>query len=133
VDEPQLSWLVIQPGWAVVAADGSEIGYVGEIVGDDDADVFDGLAVSSGLFEEPRYVPSEKVGRIFEGRVELRVESNDVRLLEEYLEPPASLDIDADKPRWSDRVLEDVTDVRSKPGKVPLWKRVRPWLASRRR
>jgi len=60
-----------------VAADGGEIGYVQEVVGDEGKDVFDGIAVSTSLFQELKYVPSEKVGRIFEGRVELNVGSND--------------------------------------------------------
>jgi hypothetical protein len=39
-----VSWLVIRPGWKVFAADGSEVGEVDEIAGDDREDVFDGLA-----------------------------------------------------------------------------------------
>jgi hypothetical protein len=130
VNERQVSWLLIEPGWAVVATDGSEIGYVDEVVGDDGADIFDGLAISSGLFENPRYLPSEKVGRIFEGKVELRVDSNDLQRLDDFLEPPPSLDIGADKPSWSDRVLEEVASVDSKPKSVSLGKRIVPWLRS---
>jgi hypothetical protein len=130
MDEQQLSWLVIEPGWAVVATDGSEVGYVEQIVGDSGEDIFDGLSISTSIFDEPRYVPSEKVGRIFEGRVELTVASNDIEALAEFLEPPPSLDIDADKASWSDRVLEGVTDVDTTPDRVPFWKRIGPWLAS---
>ena len=131
--EQQVSWLVIEPGWAVVAADGSDVGYVEEVVGDDDKDIFDGLALSTSLFEGVKYVPSEKVGRIFQGRVELTVDSNDVRQLEGFLEPPPSLDIDADKPSWSDRVLEEVAPVQARGQAVPFWKRLRVWLLARRR
>jgi hypothetical protein len=133
MNEQQVSWLVIEPGWAVVAADGSTVGYVQEVVGDDDADVFDGLALSTSLFDDLKYVPSEKVGRIFDRRVELLVASTDVRELEAFLEPPPSLDIDADKPSWSDRVLEDVAPVHTSAEPVPFWKRLRAWFASIRR
>jgi hypothetical protein len=130
MSEQQVSWLVIEPGWAVVAGDGSHVGYVDEIVGDDDEDIFDGLAISTSLFDEPKYMPSEKVGRIFDGRVELRIGSSDVQALEEFLEPPPSLDIDADKPSWSDRVLEEVRPVHTDAEAVPFWKRLRAWFAS---
>jgi len=129
VDE-QLSWLVIEPGWAVFATDGSEIGYVEQTVGDRDEDIFNGLSISTSIFDDPLYVPSERVGRIFEDRVELALASNEVETLAEFLEPPPSLDIDAEKASWSDRVLEEVTDIDTKPDEVPWWKRIRPWLAS---
>jgi hypothetical protein len=131
VDEQQVSWLLIEPGWAVVAADGSHVGYVQEVVGDDSVDIFDGLALSTSLFDDLKYVPAEKVGRIFDRRVELLVSSNDVQQLEEFLEPPPSLDIDADKPVWSDRVLEKVAPVHTGAEAVTFWKRLRVWFRSR--
>ena len=130
VDEQQLSWLVIERGWSVVSSDGTEIGYVEQVVGDSDEDVFNGLSISLSFFDEPRYVPSEKVGRIFEDRVELELTTDEAKQLDEFLEPPASLDLDAEKASWSDRVLEGVTDIDPRPQDVPRWKRVRPWLAS---
>ena len=130
VDGQQLSWLVIEPGWSVVSSDGTEIGYVEQVVGDSDEDVFNGLSISLSFFDEPRYVPSEKVGRLFEGRVELELTTDEAKHLDEFLEPPPSLDIDAEKASWSDRVLEGVTDIDPLPHDVPRWKRVRPWLAS---
>jgi hypothetical protein len=133
VDEQQVSWLVVEPGWAVVAADGSEVGYVQEVVGDEGKDIFDGVVLSTSLFHEPRYVPSEKVGPIFQGRLELAVGSNDVSQLEEFLEPPPSLDIMADKASWSDRLLEDVAPASGTAKAVPFWKRAWVWLLSKRR
>lgn len=131
MDEQQVSWLAIEPGWAVVATDGSEVGYVQEVVGDETKDIFDGLSVSTSLFDDLKYVPAEKVGRIFDGRVELLVSSNAVQQLEDFLEPPPSLDIDADKPVWSDRVLEKVAPVHTGAEAVPFWRRLRVWLRSR--
>ena len=130
VDEQQFSWLAIEPGWSVVSSDGTEIGYVEQVVGDSDEDIFNGLSISLSFLDEPRYVPSEKVGRIFENRVELELTADEAKLLDEFLEPPPSLDIDAEKASWSDRLLEGVTDIDSRPDDVPRWKRVRPWLAS---
>jgi len=129
-DELQLSWLVIEPGWSVVSSDGFEIGHVEQVVGDSDEDIFNGLSISLSFFDESRYVPSEKVGRIYEGRVELGLTTDEAKHLDEFLEPPPSLDIDPEKASWSDRLLEGVTDVDSRPVEVPRWKRIRPWLAS---
>ena len=66
-----VSWLVIEPGWEVVGADGASVGKVHEVLGDPEADIFDGLQVSAGVLGETRYVPAEEVGVITEGRVQL--------------------------------------------------------------
>src|SRR5439155_25247168 len=68
-----VSWLLIEPGWRVDAADGTEIGRVEEVTGDSGADVFDGLSISTGLIARPKYVPSEDVGGIVGGRVRLPI------------------------------------------------------------
>ncbi|MGI8478476.1 MAG: PRC-barrel domain-containing protein [Gaiellaceae bacterium] len=130
MDEQQLSWLAIEPGWSVVSSDGSEVGHVEQVVGDSDEDIFNGLSISTSFFEDPRYVPSERVGRIFDDRVELLFTSEEVERLDEFLGPPPSVDVDAEQASWSDRVLESVTDIDARPRDVPSWKRVRPWLAS---
>jgi hypothetical protein len=75
------SWLVIEKGWRVVAADGTEVGTVAETLGDESHDIFDGLSVSTGLLSKPLYVPSEHVGEIVEGRVTLSLDAESVRRL----------------------------------------------------
>jgi hypothetical protein len=88
-----VSWLLIEPGWKVVTSDGTEIGTVREVVGDTGKDIFDGLAVSSGLRGKPRYVPAERVRSITEGRIELSLDENAAKHLDEYEEPPPSEEI----------------------------------------
>ena len=66
-----VSWLVVEPGWEVVDADGESIGKVHEVVGEPEEDIFDGLQVSAGVLGETKYVPAEEVGPITEGRVQL--------------------------------------------------------------
>jgi hypothetical protein len=78
------SWLVIEKGWKVVGADGTEIGTVVETLGDESHDIFDGLAVSTGLLSKPLYVPSEQVGEIVEGRVTLSLDAESARRLRPY-------------------------------------------------
>jgi hypothetical protein len=70
VSDP-VSWFVIEPGWEVVGADGESVGKVHEVLGDPEADIFDGLQVTAGVLAETQYVPSEEVGEITEGRVQL--------------------------------------------------------------
>ena len=44
-----------------------------EVRADESKDIFDGLMVKTGLLGAARYVPAERVTRIFEGRIELDV------------------------------------------------------------
>ena len=85
-----VSWLVIERGWKVVAADGGEIGSVEEVIGDTTKDIFNGLAVSTGLLSRARYVPAERVREIVEGRVEVDVAADEVDDLDEYGGAPTS-------------------------------------------
>lgn len=91
-----VSWLVIEAGWKVLAADGSEVGQVDEVVGDSNADIFDGLAIATSRFGKPRYVPSEQVDEITEGTVRLSLTPAQVDQLGEYLEPATSAQIEPD-------------------------------------
>lgn len=84
-----VAWKVVERGWAVVASDGAEVGKVNEVIGDPDADIFDGLAVGAGaILDRPLYVPSEKVGPIEEGTVHLTIGAEEYGRLEPYEEPP---------------------------------------------
>jgi hypothetical protein len=74
----------------VVDSAGEKVGTVEEVLGDQNADIFDGLAVATGIVSRPVYVPAERVGEITEGRVELELTADQVERLEPY-EPPAAL------------------------------------------
>jgi hypothetical protein len=84
-----VAWKVVERGWAVVASDGNEVGKVDQVLGDPEADIFDGLSVGAGaVLDRPRYVPSEKVGAIEEGTVHLTVDAEDYGRFAPYEEPP---------------------------------------------
>jgi hypothetical protein len=95
VDDP-VSWFLIRPGWKVLAGDGGEVGQVDEVAGDENADIFDGLAIATSAFGKPRYVPSEQVGRISEGVVHLTLTRAQVERLGVFLEPATSAEIEPD-------------------------------------
>lgn len=87
------SWLVIERGWRVVAADGAEIGQVEEVVGDTGSDIFNGLAVSTGLLAKAKYIPAERVAEIVEGEVRLDLAADAVDRLDDHEPPPPSEEI----------------------------------------
>ncbi len=91
-----VSWFLIEPGWEVVAADGTPVGQVHEVVGDSGEDIFNGLSVTTGLLKPPRYVPAERVRQISDGRVQLDLSPSAVESLDEHEEPPPSTQIRGD-------------------------------------
>jgi hypothetical protein len=111
-----VSWLMIRPGWKVYASDGTEVGAVDEVAGDDNADIFNGLAIARSTFAKPAYVPAESVGPITEGRIELTLTTEQVDALGEYLEPASSEIIEPDDHRGFGEQLG--ADVRKVEGKM---------------
>jgi sporulation protein YlmC with PRC-barrel domain len=85
-----VSWLVVEPGWDVVDAEGKRLGQVKEIVGDENDDIFNGVAVSAGLLKPTRYVPAEVVERIEDGLVRLRISRTEFERLGEHDEAPTA-------------------------------------------
>lgn len=85
-----VSWLVIERGWTVVAADGTDVGKVEEVVGDPEDDIFNGLAISTSLLGAPKYVPAERVAEIADGRIELDLPPKAADELQEYKGPTES-------------------------------------------
>jgi hypothetical protein len=94
-----VSWLMIEPGWKVCAADGTAVGQVDEVAGDEGADIFGGLAIATSALGKPKYVPAESVGPITEGRVVLTLTKEQVDGLGEFLEPATSAEIEPDDHR----------------------------------
>lgn len=67
-----VAWTMIEQGWKVYDGSGKEQGRVAEVLGDAEADIFDGLNVTRGLLSTTEYVPSEHVAGILEGEIHLR-------------------------------------------------------------
>ena len=78
----------MEPGWDVVDSAGESVGKIDEVLGDKNRDIFDGLAVSTGLVGKPKYVPAERVGEIQEDRVQLEMSADEVERLEPYEPEP---------------------------------------------
>jgi hypothetical protein len=119
-----VSWFLIEAGWKVVDPAGKEIGTVEEVVGDSGEDIFNGLAVSTGFLDRPRYVPAERVQEITEGQIRLGMTADELERMSEYQEPPASLEIESDKAGVTDRFADVFIDPESRPHPLTLWQRV---------
>jgi len=109
-----VSWLMIEAGWDVLAADGTKVGEVDEIAGDDTEDIFDGLAIATSALGKPRYVPAEQVVEITDGAVRLSLTREQVEALPEYLEPATTLEVEPDsKGGFGESLAADVREVES--------------------
>ena len=85
-----VSWFLIRPGWKVVASDGTELGRVDEVAGDEDSDIFDGLAVATSVLGKPRYVAAEQIASIEEGTIRLSLTREQADQLGEYVHDPVA-------------------------------------------
>jgi hypothetical protein len=95
----RVSWLAIRPGWKVLAVDGSQIGEVDEVVGDENEDIFDGISIAVTALGQPRYVDSDRIAAIEQGVVTLSVDHDAAAALAQYREPATSLEIEPDDRR----------------------------------
>jgi hypothetical protein len=92
-----VAWNMIERGWKVYDAEGEEAGAVADVTGDENIDIFDGLALSNG-----KYVPSEQVRAIVDGEVHLNVGAAQ---LTEYVAPAAQERILPQSVPWYRRIF----------------------------
>jgi hypothetical protein len=83
-DEPQVAWIALEAGVAVLAADGGHVGTMKEVSGDEEHDIFHGLVVTSPGLEGDRYVPAERVTGIWPSRVQTDLTPDEGKNLEPY-------------------------------------------------
>jgi sporulation protein YlmC with PRC-barrel domain len=87
-ERPQIAWKAIEPKTPVYSADGEVIGKVSQVVGDPEADVFTGLAVSPSLFGPARFVDADRVRGIWTERIELDLTAEEAQRLPEHEDAP---------------------------------------------
>ena len=85
---PEVSWKAIEENARVFSAEGKEVGKVTSVVGDPDADVFTGLAVSVNMLGRDRFVASERVAAIWPDRVEVAMTAPEIEQLADHEETP---------------------------------------------
>ena len=82
--EPQVAWIAIEVGAVVHGADGSQIGTLKEVAGDEEHDIFDGLVVTVPGSETPRYIPAERVKGIWPMRIDTDLGADEAKALPEH-------------------------------------------------
>ena len=90
-----MSYLTLEPGTPVLASDGAEVGRVAHVLADPDADIFDGIVISSGGGH--RFVDAPQVADIAAGGVTLTLDARAAEALPEPSENPAELSADPDE------------------------------------
>ena len=135
-----VSWLLIRPGWKVLASDGTEVGEVDEVAGDSSSDIFDGLAFAPSALGKPRYVTADQVAEISDGAVRLTLDRPQVDALDEYREPATSLEIEPDNRGGIGEALgaeareleaDVVAPIHGREHSMNIWRRI--WFFVRRR
>lgn len=72
--EKPSSWLALEKGAVVHASDGTEVGKVGDVVGDEQKDIFSGIMLDTGLLHEDRFVPAPAIEEITDDGVKLNID-----------------------------------------------------------
>lgn len=84
-----IAWKAVEQGTPVFSSDGHAVGKVSKIVGDVDADVFTGLAISTHTFGSDRFVESDQVRGIYPDRIDLALTKEQIDRLPDHTDPPA--------------------------------------------
>jgi hypothetical protein len=88
-----ISYLALEEGTAVFAADGDEVGQVAHVLADEEEDIFDGIVISHGLGRHT-FADAEQIGEIHERGVALTITAAEAEALPEPTENPAVMDED---------------------------------------
>ena len=110
-----VSWKMIQHGWHVESSDGVDVGVVFLVVGDENEDIFDGLAIThhSGFAvhnyaDRPHYAEASQVGEIDDtGVVHLTITAEEARDMPVH-DPPESARIEPEKASRMDRLRTEI-------------------------
>ena len=123
-----VSWLLIEPGWHVLDANGEEVGRIEAVTGDSNADIFDGLSIATGMLARPKYVPAEQVAEITEGTVRLALDKAAIDRLSEYDEPAESIEVEPDAASRVTRAEEGLIAPDAHEHRVDLVRRIAGWF-----
>lgn len=79
-----IAWTALEPGAAVLASNGEEVGRVAEVVADEQKDIFSGVAFRPGRLDRQLFAAADDIDEITAGAVLLRIPSNESGRLEPY-------------------------------------------------
>src|SRR5690349_21144895 len=84
-----IAWLALEPGGEVICAGGERVGTVEHVLGDAEADIFDGLVIDAGGM---RFVDAPEVAEIRDRAVRLTITADQVERLPEPSANPAVIE-----------------------------------------
>jgi sporulation protein YlmC with PRC-barrel domain len=84
----EIAWTAIEASTSVFSSEGEQIGHVSKVVGDAEADVFTGLAVSIGALSADRFVASERVRAIYVDRIDVDLTKAEIERLPDHEDAP---------------------------------------------
>jgi Uncharacterized protein conserved in bacteria (DUF2171) len=94
-----ISWRSIEHGWEVVSSEGHRVGEVFLVVGDENEDIFDGIAITGhgGPFvfhnygDRPHYVAAEQIASIDPDRITLSITAEEAAHLPLHDAPESAI------------------------------------------
>jgi hypothetical protein len=102
--ERTVSWLAIRRNAPVVDRDGNELGHVEAVLGDDEDDIFHGVALNLKGWGGHVEVPADRVQRITDEKVYTDLDEDEAKSLDEH-EPDRWFDFEGatrflKRPKW---------------------------------
>jgi hypothetical protein len=85
-DDQPVSWKTIRADTGVYSSDDKEVGTIHEVLGSEQADIFHGIVVRSGLLGKDVVVLAQHVTGLSEKRIDLALSAEQVRALEPFQE-----------------------------------------------
>ncbi len=85
-DEPAVSWMAMPYRAKIYGADGAEIGTAESLLGDEEADIFHGIAVKRNSGGKTAEIPAARIKKITEKGVATDLDAGEVAGLQAYRE-----------------------------------------------
>lgn len=83
-EKKPIAWTALESGTPVVAEDGSEVGKVSKVVGDENKDIFSGILFRAGFFDSEHFIPGDLVEDITPQGVRVRISAQAAKELGPY-------------------------------------------------
>jgi uncharacterized protein DUF2171 len=83
-EETPIAWMALRRGHPVTGSDGEHAGKVSEVVGDQQKDIFSGIAFRPGILDRERFAPADLIETITSEAIHLRIPAAEAEALEPY-------------------------------------------------
>ncbi len=84
MDDRRIAWTALRKGTPVLSKDGEDLGTVGDVIADEQKDIFSGITISGGLLSRDVFVPAAEIQDLSDAEVRLAITADDAERLEPY-------------------------------------------------